>query len=145
MKTLFFHSFWVATDLIRCPGVLRKIFDPGREGAQGVHPGGGGGCIGCWIWSIRESKLQLWIYYQNLVCLPNLALVWSKFDPVWSIWLILCQLYCISQYSVALFHQNLKLGADFTFKMAITRWFRMPRNLRKLILRSDGWKQFNSA
>ena len=128
------------------PWGIEENFWPRKGRCTGRAPGGrGGGCIGCWIWSIRESKLQLWIYYQNLVCLPNLALVWSKFDPVWSIWLILCQLYCISQYSVALFHQNLKLGADFTFRMAITRRFRMPRNLRKLILRSHCWKQVNNA
>ena len=32
----FFHSFWVAIDLIRCPGVLGKIFAP-----LGVHRGVG--------------------------------------------------------------------------------------------------------
>ena len=68
----------------------------------------------------EQITIQLWIYFQNLQFLPNLALVWPKFDLIWSIWLILCQLYGISQYSVALFHQNLKLGADFTFKMAIS-------------------------
>ena len=31
-KPELFHSFWVAMDLIRCPGVLDKIFGP-----LGVH------------------------------------------------------------------------------------------------------------
>ena len=126
MKTLVFHSFWIATDLIRCPMVLGKIFEPPR-----VHRGCTGGvqwgCIGCWIWGLRESKLQLWIYIQNLLFLPNLDLVWPQFDPAWSIWLILCQLCCKNELSVAFFHQNLKLGAGLTLKngymsINITGW-----------------------
>ena len=30
LENIVFHSFWVATDLIRCPGVLGKIFVPPR-------------------------------------------------------------------------------------------------------------------
>ena len=50
-KHWFFHSFWVAMDLIRCPKVLGKIFGPPR------------GSVGCWFWGLRGSNLQLWIFY----------------------------------------------------------------------------------
>ena len=47
-KNWFFHSFWVAMDLIRCPRVLDKSFGPLE-----VHrvPNLG----------LRRGKLQLWI------------------------------------------------------------------------------------
>ena len=117
MKTLFFHSFWVATDLIRCPGVLGKIFVPPR-----LHRGctWGGGCIERWIWGSQREKITALHLLSKFAVFAqfglSLALVWPKFDLVWSIWLILYQLCCINDLSVALFHQNLKLGADITLK-----------------------------
>ena len=116
----FFYSFWVAMDLIRCPGALGKIFGPLRV-HRGCTGGAQGGRIGCWIWGLRESKFQLWINFQNLLILPNLALFCPKltqFGP------FDC---CINELSVALSRQNLKLGADFTLKngyvsINITGW-----------------------
>ena len=46
----FFHSFWVAMDQIRCPGVLYKTLGP-----LGVHRVPNLGLSG--------SKLQLWILF----------------------------------------------------------------------------------
>ena len=117
MKTLFFHSFWVATDLIRCPGVFGKIFVLPRL-HRGVHRGRGVHRV-LNLGSHREQITALNLLSKFAIFAQfglSLVLVWPKFDLAWSIWLILCQLCCINDLSVALFHQNLKLGADITLK-----------------------------
>ena len=69
-KNEFFHSFWVAMDLIRCPGVLDKTFGP-----LGVHR------VPNFV--LRGSKLQLFsilFHFDSHTCFYSILtlIVWEK-------------------------------------------------------------------
>ena len=101
-------------DLIRCPGVLGKIFGPLR-----VHRGCPRGSHRMLNLGSQREQISALNQLSKFAYFAQFGLILSQIDPVWTIWLILCQLCCINELSVALSHQNLKLGADFTLKMAI--------------------------
>ena len=129
MKTLVFHSFWIATDLIRCPMVLGKNFEPPRVhrgctgDAQGMHRGSdlqgvsNGVAQGAEVGVSERANYSFESTFKICYFCP----IWTQFGinlTQLGPFDLFCANYAayLNELSVALFHQNLKLAAGFIFK-----------------------------